>query len=228
MFADRRQAGRMLAERLPDLDRASTVVIALPRGGLPVAREVALAFGLPLGLVLVRKVGVPGHPELALGAVSDGDDMQLSVNQDIADMLEYDADKIEYLARKALPELERRERLYLRDSPPVSVKDKTVVVVDDGVATGATLRAALHVLRQRGARRLIVALPVGPEDTLDDLRRLADEVICLECPSPFRAVGAHYAVFNQVTDNEVIGILAEMNDRTGIAGAAPGSGDQTP
>ena len=228
MFADRRQAGRMLTEKLPDLDRSSTVVVALPRGGLPVAREVALAFGLPLGIVLVRKVGVPGHPEVALGAISDGDDMNLTINPDIAGALGFDEGKIEMLARKVLPELERRQKLYAGDRPPVSVKGRTVVVVDDGVATGATLRAALHVLRQRGAKRLIVALPVAPAEQLDELQRLADEVVCLECPSPFVAVGAHYAVFDQVEDSEVIRILDEMQNRAGVeTGAASGPDDQS-
>ncbi|MDP2122455.1 MAG: phosphoribosyltransferase [Hoeflea sp.] len=225
LFADRSQAGRMLVERLPDLDQASTVVVALPRGGVPVAREIARAFGLPLEIVLVRKVGVPGHPELALGAVSDGDDMKLTVNRDIAGVLGLEDEAIRSLAREEMPELERRQKLYGGDRPPVSVRGKTVVVVDDGVATGATLRAALQVLRQRGAARLILALPVAPAEVLEDLRRLADSVICLSTPSPFHAVGAHYAVFDQVTDLEVIRILDEMYARNGTAagnGLRPG------
>lgn len=223
MFADRREAGRKLAEALPDIDGRETVVLALPRGGVPVAREIALAFGLPLDLVLVRKVGVPGHSELALGAVSDGEEMQLTVNQDIVDRLGLEPDTIETLAREALPELERRRKRYLGDRLTVPFANKTVVVVDDGVATGATLRAALHVLRQRGAGRLIVALPVAPEEILPDLKRLADEVVCLETPTPFLAVGAHYANFEQVSDAEVIAILDEMNERLSLS-PAPAAG----
>jgi putative phosphoribosyl transferase len=213
MFADRRQAGRMLTENLPDFDRTSTVVIALPRGGLPVAREIALAFGLPLDIVLVRKVTAPGYPELAVGAISEGEDMNLIVNPEVAEPLGLDKTQVSALARKVLPELERRKQLYAGDRPAVNVCGKTVIVVDDGLATGATLRAALKFLRAGGAERLIVALPVAPEESLASLRDLADDVVCLECPSPFMAVGAHYTHFNQVSDDEVIQILAELDAR---------------
>lgn len=224
MFADRRQAGRMLTERIPDVDRKSSVVIALPRGGVPVAAEIALAFGLPLDIVLVRKVGVPGHPELALGAISDGDEMDLVLNPDIAAALGLDPDEARSLARKSLPELERRRKLYSGGRPPVPVADKTVIVVDDGLATGATMRAALRVLRRRGAKRLIVALPVAPAESISELRQLCDAVVCLATPSPFMAVGAHYAAFNQVDDSEVIRILRQLDSRADLGqAAAPGS-----
>lgn len=214
MFADRSEAGRKLAQDLPEFERDSTLVVALPRGGLPVAQEVALALGLPLDIVLVRKVGAPGHPELAVGAISDGEDMRLTINRDVAGGLGLDEDQVAELAQKVLPELERRKTLYTGNRPSHPVKGKTVIVVDDGVATGATLRAALVVLRERGVARLVVALPVAPAEILDELRRLADEVICLETPSPFLAVGAHYGVFDQVSDQEVIRILKQMDART--------------
>jgi len=214
MFADRREAGRKLAQNLPEFERESTIVIALPRGGLPVAEEVALALGLPLDIVLVRKVGAPGYPELAVGAVTDGDDMRVTINKDVAGSMGLDEEQVRELAKKVLPELERRKKLYIGSRASFPVKGKTVIVVDDGVATGATLRAALDVLRQRGVGRLVVALPVAPAEILGELRKLADEVICLQTPSPFLAVGAHYGVFDQVDDEEVIRILKEMDART--------------
>jgi len=215
MFADRREAGRKLAQSLPEFERESTIVMALPRGGLPVAEEVALALNLPLDIVLVRKVGAPGYPELAVGAVTDGDDMRLTINKDVAGSIGLDEGQVRDLARKVLPELERRKKLYLGNRASLPVKGKTVIVVDDGVATGATLRAALDVLRQRGVERLVVALPVAPVEIMGELRKLADEVVCLQTPSPFLAVGAHYGIFDQVSDEEVIRILKQMDARTG-------------
>jgi putative phosphoribosyl transferase len=214
MFADRNEAGRKLARSLPEFEHGSTLVVALPRGGVPVAQEVASALDLPLDILLVRKVGAPGYPEVAVGAICDGDDMRLTVNRDIAGSLGLDDGQVGKLAQKVLPELERRKMLYCGDRPPLSVKDKTVIIVDDGAATGATLRVALTVLRERGAKRLIVALPVAPAEILNDLRRLADDVICLESPSSFRSVGDHYGVFDQVGDQEVIRILAQMETGT--------------
>lgn len=201
----------MLAKQLPPVDEANAVVIALPRGGLPVAMEIASALHLPLDIALVRKVGVPGQPELAVGAVSDGDHMQLTINRDVAGMTGLSDADVRALAEKELPELERRRAAYCGDRPPIPVTGKTAIVVDDGVATGATMRSALRLIRERGASEIILALPVAPKDTLEDLRHEADQVVCLSTPAPFFAVGAHYADFRQTTDGEVEQILAEAS-----------------
>jgi putative phosphoribosyl transferase len=213
MFADRSDAGqrlaRELARQLSGFDHKTALVVALPRGGVPVAQQVAEALDLPLDILLVRKVGAPGYPEVAIGAISDGEKMQLTINREVCDQLGLDDEEVRDLAREVLPELERRKRLYCGGRPTLPVKGRSVIVVDDGAATGATLRIALRVLRQRGAGRLVVALPVAPAEVLDGLRPLADDVVCLETPSSFRAVGAHYRDFRQVDDEHVIRILGQ-------------------
>lgn len=218
IFRDRSEAGRLLAQALPALDRDNTVVIALPRGGLPVAAEIVRARGLALDIALVRKVGAPGQPELALAAVSNGEGMTLVVNEDVAAALRMDHAAIEALARRELPELARRRALYCGDRPALPVRGRTVVVVDDGVATGATARLALRILRKNGASRIILALPVAPRDSLETLKRDADEVICLETPAHFLSVGSYYRDFDQVSDAEAIRILNDARvsgDRAG-------------
>ena len=205
----------MLAERLPVADPDNTIVVALPRGGLPVATEIAARHGLPLDVALVRKVGVPRQPELALAAVSDGEEMTLVVNEDVASGLRMKRDEIEVLARRELPELARRRKLYCGDRPALPVEGRTVIVVDDGVATGATARLALRLIRSRGARRIVLALPVAPPDTLTELAREADEVVCLETPRHFISVGSYYSDFHQVSDGEAVRILADARDRQG-------------
>jgi len=207
MFTDRKDAGRKLLERLPDLDPETTVVLALPRGGVPVADVIARALGAPLDLALVRKVGFPGQPELALAAVSDGPDPQIAVNRQVARMSGLSQSEIEALADRQLEEIRRRRELYLKGRAPVPIAGKTVVVVDDGVATGATMRAALRLLRRAGAARLIAAVPVAPRDTAAELAAECDEVVALETPVHFGSVGAHYRVFDQVPDGVVTEIL---------------------
>ncbi|VVT10160.1 Predicted phosphoribosyltransferase [Hoeflea sp. EC-HK425] len=215
MFADRNDAGqklaRELARQLSGFDHKMALVVALPRGGVPVAEQVAEALDLPLDILLVRKVGAPGYPEVAIGAISDGEKMQLTINREVCDQLGLDDEEVRDLAQEVLPELERRKRLYCGDRPTLAVKGRPVIVVDDGAATGATLRIALRVLRERGATRLIVALPVAPVDVVEKLHALAEDVICLEIPSSFRAVGAHYRDFRQVDDQEVVRILEQAN-----------------
>lgn len=205
MFADRADAARRLLDRLPPLP-ADTVVIALPRGGLPLADVIATALNLPMDIALVRKVGMPGQPEFAAGAVTDAGGVAVTVNPE-ALAAGLSEDQVRAMARDELGELRRRRETYLGGRAPLPIKGKTVLVVDDGIATGATMRAALRLLRAGGAARLVLAVPVAPPDTLAALARDADEVICLETPSPFYSVGMHYRVFGQVDDDEAIAIL---------------------
>ena len=212
-FRDRSDAGRRLAERLGRVDTDNAVVIALPRGGVPVGAIVAEELGLPLDVILVRKVGAPLQPELAVGAVTDGDEMRLTVNKDIQEGLGLSDEAIEDLAKRQLPEIERRRETYYKGRAPTPLSGKTVIVVDDGVATGATVNSALRLIRAQKPARLILALPVAPADTISRLEEHADEVVCLQSPSPFHAVGAHYADFSQVSDDEVIALLETANAR---------------
>lgn len=199
---DRSDAGGRLAERLADrLGSRETVVLALPRGGVPVAERVAERLGAPLDVVLVRKVGVPWQPELALGAVSTGGTMVFT--QDVLAATGLAREEIEEAVRRELQELERRETLYRRGRPPTDVRGKTVVLVDDGIATGATVRAALRALRERGAARTVVACPVAPPETVASLLEEADEVIALKTPENLGAIGLWYNDFSPVPDEEV-------------------------
>jgi len=209
MFADRADAAEQLVGRLPPLDPARTVVVALPRGGVPIAAFIAKSIGAPLDVVLVRKVGLPGQEELALAAVTDGDHPKLAINTELAQSLHYSEEQILDLARPHLAEIERRRKLYLGGRPALPVRSKTVLVVDDGIATGATMRSALELLRAQDPARLIVAVPVAAEDSLTEIFVLADAVICLSTPRPFIAVGSHYRRFEQVSDQTVIDMLAE-------------------
>lgn len=213
MFTDRTDAGRKLLENLPPLDPAGTVVLALPRGGVPVAEVIAEGLGAPLDIVFVRKVGMPGHRELALAAVTNGSDPALTVNEALARSTGFGRDRIWELAQPELHEIARRRDLYLGGRAALPLKGKTVIVVDDGIATGATMRASLALVRKRQPARVILAVPVAPADTLDSLAALADEVLCLETPSPFYAVGTHYRNFEQVSDAEVAAALSRSAER---------------
>lgn len=203
MFRDRADAGRQLAAALPRFDPAKTVVLALPRGGVPVAAEICKAQHLPLDLILVRKIGAPGQPELALGAVTDGASPRIVVNDDVARLHRLSHGEVHAMARDLLPEIERRRAAYLSGRAPLPVTGKTVVVVDDGVATGATLRAALSALQAHDPGRVVVALPVGPPDLGARLDGVADSVICLSELKRFGAVGGAYRAFPQVDDATV-------------------------
>lgn len=208
MFHDRTEAGVRLAEVVAAAAPVDPVVLALPRGGLPIAAPVADRLKAPLDLLLVRKIGMPGHSELAAGAVVDGDSPQTVFNTDIlrqAGLSEADfADQIAALRG----EIEERRRKYLAGRDPVPLDGRTVVIVDDGIATGATIRVALKALRDRGAAALWIAVPAAPADTLERLRGEVDRVFCLEVPRPFWSVGAAYEVFEQVSDAEVVATLA--------------------
>jgi len=207
MFKDRREAGQRLLNRLGPLDPENTVILALPRGGLPVADVIAESLGVPLDIVLVRKVGVPGQPEFAVAAVTDGKNPKITVNEDVARMTGLNHSDITRLAERELPEIQRRREIYLKGRPSVPLAGKTVVVVDDGIATGATMRAALRLVRDENPARLIAAIPVGPVETIADFETECDEVICLERPADFRAVGLHYRDFGQVSDETVSKIM---------------------
>ncbi len=214
IFRDRVDAGRQLAAALPRLDPAKTVVLALPRGGVPVAAEICEAHRLPLDLILVRKIGAPGQPELALGAVTGGVVPQTVVNDDIARHLRLSHVEVEVRGRDLIPEIERRRKAYLSGRAPLPLEGKTVVVVDDGVATGATLRAALMALQDASPTRIIVALPVGPSDLDNTLDGLADSVICLSDLRNFGAVGGAYRAFPQVDDATVRSIIDRFSPRS--------------
>jgi putative phosphoribosyl transferase len=206
-FRDRRDAGRLLAQRLGAYaNRPDVVVLALPRGGVPVAYEVAQALHVPLDVFLVRKLGLPGHEELAMGAVASGGVRVL--NRDVVEQLNIPDEVIDAVARRELQELERRERAYRGDRPFPEVRGKTVILVDDGLATGSTMRAAAEALRQQGPARLVVAVPAGSRETCDEFRAEVDEIVCGIMPDPFYAVGLWYDDFSQVTDDEVRDILA--------------------
>ena len=208
IFEDRIEAGRLLAERLIDRHYVNPVVLALPRGGVPVAAEVAWVLGAPLDLVLVRKIGLPYQPELALAAVVDGPEPQVVFNEDIRRYAGVSDAQFERLKAAELVELERRRRMYLQGRARVSIKDATAIVIDDGIATGATMRAALRGQRRSHPLKLVLAVPVAPPDTLAALRREVDELVCLETPEPFMAIGMFYRDFNQTSDEEVIELLA--------------------
>ncbi|TVR84028.1 MAG: phosphoribosyltransferase [Rhodospirillales bacterium] len=208
-FTDRTEAGRLLAARLGHLSDRRPLIMALPRGGVPVGFEVAQALGAPLDVVFVRKIGAPGHPELAVAAVVDGDTPELVVNREIAQATGADDAYIARVEAAELRTIAERHRLYRTGRRGGSLAGRTVIVVDDGIATGSTMRAALKALRQKQPARLVVAVPVAPPDTLATLREEVDEVVCLASPESFIAIGAFYQDFRQTTDEDVIALLKQ-------------------
>jgi len=208
-FADRVEAGRQLGARLVALNLAHPVVLALPRGGVPVGLEVARALQAPLDLLLVRKIGVPWQPELAVAAVMDGAEPVVVVERHVQAEAGVKQEYINERARQELAEIERRRRSYLADRAPVAVAGRTAIVVDDGIATGTTMRAALQGLRRRSPARLVLAVPVAPPDTIDELRKEVDDVVCLAQPSFFGAIGYFYRDFHQLSDDEVIALMRQ-------------------
>lgn len=210
-FANRTEAGKLLATRLTRYGgRRDTLVMALPRGGVPVAFEIARALCAPIDVFLVRKLGLPGQEELAMGAIASGGVKVL--NRDVVGYLNIPEMTINAVARKEQQELERRERLYRGDSPPAEVRGKTVILVDDGLATGSTMRAAIAALKNLGPDRIVVAVPVAPPSTINELFREVDEVVCILTPEDFRGVGRWYQDFSQTTDQEVRSLLDTANE----------------
>jgi putative phosphoribosyl transferase len=215
-YQDRRDAGRQLAGVLETRGYRSPAVFGLPRGGVPVAFEVARRLKAPLDVFVVRKLGAPFQPELAMGAIASGG--ILVRNEEVLRMLSDSAQALSRVEREERVELSRRERLYRGDRPAVSVRGREVLVVDDGLATGSTMKAAVLALKQAGAARVVVAVPVGPPDTCRELEELADEVVCLQRPARFMAVGQWYQEFGQTTDAEVQRLLASSP----VSDSAPG------
>jgi predicted phosphoribosyltransferase len=205
-FADRREAGRELAALLPPVRSDDVIVLALPRGGVPVAYEIARALGAPLDVFLVRKLGTPGHPELAMGAIASGGIRVL--NDEVVHHLKIPSELIDTVAEREQAELQRREAAYRRGGPLPSLRNRTVILVDDGLATGSTMKAAVEAVKQEQPARVIVAVPVGAPETCRALTHIADEVICACMPSPFSAVGQWYRDFTQTTDDEVTELLS--------------------
>ena len=206
-FRDRSDAGRRLAQALSSYKGRRPVVLALPRGGVPVAAEVAAALDAPLDLILVRKIGVPAQPELAMGAVVDGTAPIVVRNEDVIELSGTTADEFDAACASQLAEIERRRQLYIGDRDRAEIAGQVVIVIDDGIATGATTRAALQAIRNRKPKELVLAVPVAPPDTLTKLRGEVDALICLETPEIFGAIGYFYRDFRQVSDQEVVAIL---------------------
>jgi predicted phosphoribosyltransferase len=205
-FCDRLEAGRVLATRLDKYaNRPDVLVLALPRGGVPVAFEVARALNAPLDVFLVRKLGAPGQPELAMGAIASGG--ASVVNEDVVRALGITEDELRDVAAKEMQELERRERAYRDDRPPPDVRGKTVILIDDGLATGSSMMAAVAALRQEHPERIVVAVPVAARATCDQLAAQVDDVVCAMTPEPFMAVGLWYEEFSQTSDDEVRDLL---------------------
>ncbi|HEX6939530.1 MAG TPA: phosphoribosyltransferase [Longimicrobiales bacterium] len=227
VFEDRDDAGRALAARLTRYaGRPEVLVLALPRGGVPVAYRVARALDAPLDVMVVRKLGLPGQPELAMGAIASGGVRVL--NEEVLELTGVPPEVVEHVTAEERRELERRERAYRGDRPPPDVAGRTVILVDDGVATGSTLRAAVEALRTRGPARIVVAVPTAPPGACEMLAHAADEAVCVTTPEPFFAISLSYRNFPQLTDEEVRGILDRAADRRppqrsgeGDAGARP-------
>lgn len=212
-FANRSDAGHRLAARLARYRDRHPIVLAMPRGGVPVAAEVAAALDAPLDLVLVRKIGVPRQPELAMGAVVNGGSPIVVRNEDIIRAAGVTDTEFDAVCESEKAEIERRRWAYLREREPIEVADRCVIVVDDGIATGATTRAALRGVRQRKPREIVLAVPVAPTDTIEALEGEADTIVCLESYLDFGAIGFFYEDFSQVTDREVIEILSRFRAR---------------
>ena len=217
-FKDRRDAGRKLAQKLSAYARGqNTLILALPRGGVPVAYEVALSLNVPLDIFIVRKLGLPGREELAIGAIASGGIRIL--NSDIIRMLSIPDEVINFVARRELQELQRRERHYKGNHPSPEIRDRTVILIDDGLATGASMRAAVAGLRAQHPARIIIAVPIAAAETCDMFRAEVDEVVCAITPEPFHGVSRWYEDFSQVTDEEVRTLLEEANRQLLYGGA---------
>lgn len=229
LFADRQEAGCRLAAELLRFKEQKPVVLALPRGGVPVGYEIAVLLAAPLDVVLVRKIGHPLSPELAVGAIADGKPLEQFIDERAVAELDVSKDYLDAEIRRQSQEIDLRRRLYLKGRPPIDLRQCTALVVDDGIATGATMRAALRAVRRRGPAKLVLAVPVAPAGTVDALRAEVDEIVCLAAPEEFGAVGFFYRDFRPVEDKVVVDLL----DRAAAAlaqsarAAPPAAGDVT-
>ncbi len=214
MFKDRVEAGEKLAEAVERLGPfENPIVLALPRGGVPIGYRVAKRIGAPLDVIIVRKLGAPFNEEFAIGALVEGTPERVVLNEEAVYRLGIDRDYLDRVVAKERDELHRRQTLYRGEANPLEkLEGKTVILVDDGIATGYTMKAALAAIREQKPARIVVAVPVAPADVIPEMRRLADEVVVLQVPEPFWAVGAHYERFDQTSDEEVIELLNEMKN----------------
>lgn len=209
MFANREEAGRLLGPRLEKFRDKDPCVLALPRGGVPAGLEIAKQLGAPLDLIIVRKLGAPAHPELAIGAIVDGENPQTVLNDGLIAELSVPASYIEDEKRRQLAEIKRRELVYLAGRPRVGVAGKTAIITDDGIATGATIKAAILAIRALTPKCLVLAAPVAPTDTFEALKHIADEVVCLETHDFFPAIGCYYRDFHQIEDEEMLTMMRQ-------------------
>jgi putative phosphoribosyl transferase len=223
MFGDRRDAGRQLAERLARFAADEPVVLAMPRGGVPVGAEVADRLDAPLDVIVVRKIGYPWQPELAIGAIAEGDVRVL--NDELIAKLGVVPGELEQVTAHEQAELARRVARYRGDRPAASIEERVVILVDDGLATGYTARAAIEAIRRRGARRIILAVPVAPEDSLEAMRGVADETVVVDMPPWFFAIGEFYGDFRPTSDEEVIALLERAAVRARESSEPAGRGD---
>lgn len=220
-FSNRKEAGERLAAALSRYKGQDCVVYALPRGGVPVAAEIAAALAAPLDVILVRKIGAPWHPELAIGAVVDGGSPTIVRLPDLMRLTGTTEKEFDEICARERAEIERRRWRYVSGAPPIDPRGRIAIVVDDGIATGATMRAALQATRRRGPKKLILAVPVAARESLAELRTIADEVVCLSSPEPFEAVGLHYLNFEQTTDEEVVAALTRLRAPSAESAPAP-------
>ena len=212
IFESREAAGRALAEEVATKVLPDPVVLALPRGGVPVAAEIAKVLKAPLDLVMVRKIGVPWQPELAAAAVIDGKNPHVVVNEEVCRLADVSRSYIDEAAKRELDEIERRRKLYLKGRPHPEVAGHSVIVVDDGIATGTTIRAVIEALLLKGPKSVMLAVPVAPAEAIEELRGEVDDIVCLATPAPFYGIGLHYVDFHQVPDDEVIRCLDEAQE----------------
>lgn len=216
MFRDRGDAGVKLGLELNRLQLHQPVVLALPRGGVPVAVEVAKVLNAPLDLLIVRKVGAPGNPELAVAAIVDGDPGEVVLNREIVETYALDEGELRVLIANERPELERQRAAYRGKTKPISIAGKTAIIIDDGAATGTTMKIAIRALKRRSPREIIVAVPVSPQETVAELAREADRVVCLSQPGQFRALSFHYLRFPQLSDSDVVAAMDKsLRSQTG-------------
>lgn len=217
MVRDRGEAGQKLAGKVRALAARDPVVLALSRGGVPVGTEIARAIKAPLDLVIVGKVGAPGNAELAVAAIVDGNPPDVVLNREIVEAYDLDDVTLGTLADRERPELDRRRRVYRAGRPPLPIAGRTAILVDDGVATGTTMKVAIRALKRRSPREIVIALPVAPPQTVAELGRGVDRIVCLSEPSRFHALGYHYREFPQLTDEEVVETLRQQEPHNKVA-----------